>query len=340
MRIGRILVVPLALVSALFACGARPLFDYVSIPGPPHPAIPDTAIPEEVQEALDGGTWAEFRNVDFRFDEDLVLRVLRLRGIMMGKDGGPVVFDDPGSFDMELAEAETTMGARDITALMRRYVFGYDGAPITDLTVVPEAGALRQSGVLHKVIDIPFEMRATVAVTPDGQIRIHPIEMKICGLDGLGFMKALGVELDDLIDLDKAPDGIEVDENDLILAPLTVLPPPKVRARLLSVRSEEGAMVLVFGPEEGTALPPPRPAMPLPQAPNYMYFWGGVLHFGKLFMPEADMQVVDESPADPFDFFLDQYNFQLVAGFTQNERDYGLEVHMIDYDELPEGARR
>jgi hypothetical protein len=331
---GRVLVGAAALAAAVYGCcGHDPLLAYVATLGPAHPAIPTVDAPAQVQ--LASGTWAEFRNVDFRFDEDLVLHVRTLRGIMKGRGGSPVVFDDPTSFDMELAQAETTMGARDITALLGRYVFGYEGAPIKELTVRPEADGLHQAGVLHKVIDIPFEMRSTVAVTADGWIRIHPVEMKICGLSGLGFMEALGVELDDLLDLADAPPGIRVEQNDLLLQPLAVLPAPKVRAKLVSVRSEDGAMVQVFGPADGAATPPARPAMPLPDAPNYMYFWSGVLHFGKLYMPEADMQVVDESPADPFDFFLDQYNHQLVAGFTRNQPDYGLEVHMVDYDELP-----
>lgn len=335
------LLVPTAVLPLVsFGCCCNdPLFPFQASVGPPHPPIPDAAAPKEVARAPDAGTWTEFRNVDFRFDEDLVLRVKTLRGIMKGKQGGPVVFDDPTSFDMELAEAETSMGARDMTALIGRYVFGYPGAPLKDLTVKPEADGLHQAGILHKVIDIPFEMRASVSVTPDAWIRIHPEEMTICGLSGLGLLKALGVELEDMIDLKGAPPGIKVEKNDLLLEPLMVLPAPKVKARLLSVRLEPGAMLQTFGPAEGNPTPPARPAMPLPNAPNYMYFWSGVLHFGKLFMPAADMQVVDESPADPFDFFLDQYNKQLVAGFTRNQPDYGLEVHMVDWKELPAEAR-
>ena len=331
----------LLLVPLLGCRGSDPLLTYTPEPGPPHPAIPGVEPPEVVVEELPATTQAEFRRVDFGFDEDLVLHIDHLRGVMRGVDGGPVVFDDPTSFVMEIDDAEASMTARDLTALMQRYVFGYPGAPIKELTVRPEAGGLRQAGILHKVIDIPFEMLARPSVTEDGWIRISPIEMKICGLDGMGFMKALGIELDDLIDLEGAPEGIRVEDNDLLLDPLAVLPPPRTRGRLLEVRSTDGALVQRFGPADGSpvAAAPARPPMPLPDAANYMFFWGGVLHFGKLFMPEADMQVVDESPSDPFDFFLDQYNYQLVAGFTRNREDYGLEVHMVDYDELPPSAR-
>jgi hypothetical protein len=58
------------------------------------------------------------------------------------------------------------------------------------------------------------------------------------------------------------------------------------------------------------------------------------LRMGKLFMVTADMQVIDLDPADPFDFFIDEYNAQLVAGFDKNRANYGLTVHMKDYAKL------
>jgi len=62
-----------------------------------------------------------------------------------------------------------------------------------------------------------------------------------------------------------------------------------------------------------------------------MYYRGGVLRFGKLTMSDADMELIDQSPADPFDFFQDRYNDQLVAGYSKNTRDHGLKVYMPDY---------
>jgi hypothetical protein len=336
---------PFAVAVLVLAAGCRvdPPFDYVPALGPVRPTPPGLPPPDSVSDQRPAPTQAEFRNVDFRFDEDLVLRIRHLRGEMRGRDGAPVVFDEPDSFVMHLSEAEAAMDGRSLTALMRRYVFGYPGAPIRDLVVEPDDSVLVQTGILHKVIDIPFEMRARVTATPDGWIRIRPVAMKIGELSGLGLMDALGVELDDLMDLEDAPSGIRVEGNDLFLEPLEVLPAPENRGRLVAVRLEGEEMVLTFGPEPVPAPRPTRsagtaarrPPMPLPDAPNYMYFWGGVLGFGKLFMPEADMMVVDDSPADPFDFFLELYNRQLVAGFTRNHGDYGLEVHMVDYAKLP-----
>src|SRR6185295_4563983 len=102
-------------------CGPKSLFSYNEMPGPLHPPIPSVEAPPQVQRADPSPTQAEFENVDFAFDQDLVLRISHLRGLMRGKDGGPVVFDDPASFTMEITQAVTSMGARDVTSLMRRY---------------------------------------------------------------------------------------------------------------------------------------------------------------------------------------------------------------------------
>ena len=59
------------------------------------------------------------------------------------------------------------------------------------------------------------------------------------------------------------------------------------------------------------------------------------LTFGKLTMKGTELQIVDADSRDPFDFFLDHYNEQLVAGYSKNLPDKGLVVQMPDYDKLP-----
>ena len=43
--------------------------------------------------------------------------------------------------------------------------------------------------------------------------------------------------------------------------------------------------------------------LPSPAARNYVYFGGGSITFGKLTMRDADLQLIDADPRDPFDFF-------------------------------------
>jgi hypothetical protein len=65
-----------------------------------------------------------------------------------------------------------------------------------------------------------------------------------------------------------------------------------------------------------------------------MYYRHGTLRMGKLLMVDADMQVVDTDPSDPFDFDIDRYNDELIEGFTRNQPDYGLFVFMRDFNDL------
>ena len=67
---------------------------------------------------------------------------------------------------------------------------------------------------------------------------------------------------------------------------------------------------------------------------NYMAYRGHQLRFGKLTMNDTDMVLIDMDPQDPFDFYLDGYMQQLVAGYTKETPSFGLRVYMRDYNKL------
>jgi hypothetical protein len=293
--------------------------------------------------AADSGeaTRTRFANVNFHVAPGVVLGIRSLDGVMASlTPGAPVVFDDKRSFVIRIARAEVALDTASLGHLMNEHVFGYAGAPLRHLSFGTRNGELVQRGVLHKVIDIPFEMTARVTVTPDGLMRVHPTTMKIGSLDGLGLMKAVGVHLSNLLDTRKAR-GVRVDKDDLLLDPVQLLPPPAIAGRVVAVRVEPGKLVQIFGdsiPSRAQQSAPLTP--PDTTARNYMYFSGGTLHFGKLFMVHADMQIVDLNPVDPFDFSIDRYNDQLVAGYSKNRPDLGIEVFMPDITRIGAPAAR
>jgi hypothetical protein len=106
-----------------------------------------------------------------------------------------------------------------------------------------------------------------------------------------------------------------------------------VKGRVGAVQLTDSAMTLTFQPTDSAEVK--LLTVPEPKAPNYMFYRGGVLRFGKLTMHDADMMIIDAEPQDPFDFFLDQYNAQLVAGYQKNTPDHGLLVFMPDYKRTP-----
>jgi hypothetical protein len=51
-------------------------------------------------------------------------------------------------------------------------------------------------------------------------------------------------------------------------------------------------------------------------------------------MLDAEMQIVDLRPTGFFNFDLDKYKDQLVAGYERTLPDLGLEVYMLGLDKL------
>jgi hypothetical protein len=51
-------------------------------------------------------------------------------------------------------------------------------------------------------------------------------------------------------------------------------------------------------------------------------------------MTDADMQIVDDYPADPLDFSLIRYYDQLVAGYTKNTPNAAMVSFVPDFNRL------
>jgi hypothetical protein len=270
------------------------------------------------------------RNVELHVTDPIVLDIRRLRGRMISnRKGTPPVFDDKGSYTLEIRSAEIAMTEASLSSLFNTYVFAYPGAPLRDLSVHFEGERVVQTGKLAKAAGIPFEIRGELSLDPDGKIRLHPISIKAAGVGVRGLLEFLGADLAKILKLHEAR-GVSVAGDDLILDPERLLPPPAIRGRVSHVRIENGSIVQFFGDaapgEEGLS------------SQNFLRFRGGRIRFGKLTMDDSDMTIFDEDPSDPFVFYLDHYNEQLVAGYSKNTPEHGLRVFMPDYNDLQ--ARR
>ena len=270
----------------------------------------------------------QMRNIALHVDARTILNVRRLRGQLIStKPGEPPVFDDKNSFIVKIDSAEIAMRVESLSQLMNGYVFNYKGAPLEKLQVTTEGANLRIKGTLKKGVSVPFTIVSSAHVDPDGSLRLHPQSIKTLGIPSKGLLDFIGLDLQKLIKVN-ADRGVRIDGDDFILQPNRLLPPPRIDGHLQAVRIEPGTVVQVFGPGTAKPLSPPEPNT------NYMYYRGGVLRFGKLTMSDTDMELIDQHPQDPFDFFQDRYEEQLVAGYSKNTRAHGLKVYMPDYASL------
>ncbi len=272
----------------------------------------------------------QMRHVDFHVDSSIVLRTQFLRGALEPTSPEhPPYFDDKTSFIIKIDSAQVSMVPSQLGDLLNRYTFSYPGSPLRHLRVSVEKGLLKQEGTMK---GISFTMLADVSLTSAGELRLHPTSIKAVGIGVGGLMKFFGLNLEKLVKLRDAR-GVRIDKNDFYLDPAALLPPPLVRGRVNAVQLTDSAIALTFHPSDSTRVK--ELPVPDPKLTNYMYYRGNVLRFGKLTMHDTDLLIADAEPKDQFDFFLDRYLSQLVAGYSRTRPDQGLTTVMQDFSKTP-----
>ena len=282
-------------------------------------------------EAVPQPVEVEMHNVDLHVAPDITLHVTHLRGHFDAEGRREVPYlDEKTSYSVTVDSGVISIDLPSLNALLTR-TLADDRSNVERLKVTTDAeGNLRQKGVIDKGIDVPFSVRAGIEATPDGKLRVFTKSVKGFGVPMKPLMKLFHIEMDDLLKV-KPGHGVTVRDNDLILDPATLLPPPAIHGKVASARVEGNAVVQVFG--DGVR----RRLTPLAVSRNYIYWRGGSLAFGKLTMTATDLELVDMDPSDPFDFSVDEWNDQLVAGYSKTTAARGLKAHMPDHNDL---ARR
>lgn len=280
--------------------------------------------PTEEHAGLD----THMRNVEYHFSDRIAVHIQSLSGKLVTTAGHSIpAFDDANSFALELTSARIDVPPDSLAAALNDHVFSDRDAPVKSIRAQTDGEALKISGKLHSKGDIPFEAKGMLSLNSDGQIRLHVEKIKAAHIPATKLMDLLGVKLSNLIHT-KSVQGIRAEGDDLILDPEKTFPPPQIRGRLTSIRNDGLTISLQYG--DGASREPSH------DAGNYMSYRGTTpLKFGKLTMDPTDLTLIDMNPADPFDFYLDRYKDQLVAGYTKTTPSFGLKVYMRDVNKLP-----
>ena len=275
------------------------------------------------------------RHVVLRMGQGIDVRIDDLAGHLLSTTAAPPVFDDVSSYVVAIDAARVAMTPESLTNLMNNHVFAGADAPIKNITIGIDGQELMQSGTLKKGVPLPFSLRATVAATPDGRIRLHPTAIKAAGFVSKRVLDFFGLELENLVKM-KGVRAVAVDGDDLLLDPQQLLPPPQIRGHLTRAWLENGLVFQQFG----GAVPRSAIAPAGRRVQNYMYYRHGTLRFGKLTMRDSDLLLVDADQKDAFHFSPEHYNDQLVAGYSKNTPARGLIVYMPDLADLPPASAR
>jgi len=268
------------------------------------------------------------KNVMYHFTDQVTVHVVHLQGTLTPTTpGGLIVFDGRSSFTLNLASAEIAMTCNSLARVLNDDVFSSATSPIKDVTIESKNNQLLIKGKLHQKGDVPFETTGTLSVEGDGRIRLHTEHLKAAHLPVKGLLDLLGIDVSRMINTKKIQ-GVSADKDDLILNPEEILLPPRIKGRVSAVRIQGNELVQVYGS-------PKVSNFAAKQSGNYMAYHDSTLRFGKLTMEDSDLILIDMDPADPFDFYLDHYKEQLVAGYTKMTPEFGLRVYARDYNKLP-----
>jgi len=267
------------------------------------------------------------KNVTYHYSEPVAVHIAQLQGeLVPTKSGAIVFFDDKNSFDLRLNYAEISISCNALAQVLNENVFASSDAPIKNLSIESTNNQLIMKGKLPQKADVAFETVGTLSAEPDGRIRVHSDHVKAAHLPVKGLMDLLGIDIAGLIDTKKIH-GITVEKDDIILDSEQILPAPRIKGKVAAVHISGNEIVLTFGMPQASNFAAKQPG-------NYMAFRHSDMRFGKLTMHDADLIMIDMDPRDPFDFFLDHYQEQLVAGYTKSTPQYGLRAYTRDYNKL------
>ncbi len=269
----------------------------------------------------------EMRNVMYHFTDHVAVHILQLHGLVLPTQRARLpVFDDVQSFMFAIHFAEIAISTDALSNVLNQYVFAAPDAPIKDIAVTTAGNSVKVHGKLHAKGDIPFETEGTAVATPEGHIRIHTHKVSVAQVSVKGLMDLLGLKSAQLINTDKVR-GVRLDGNDLILDPALLLPPPRITGRVTEVQVQGDHILQVFGTR-------PPAGVTSPHSGNYMAYRGAQVRFGKITMSDTDLVLIDMDPQDPFDFSLEHYKEQLLAGYTKTTPDFGLRAFMRDFNKV------
>lgn len=115
---------------------------------------------------------------------------------------------------------------------------------VKDLKVSSDKGEIKINGKVQKVIELPFEVKGPVSVTPDGKLDLHASTEKAAKIPISGVADALGLNMQKMVG--KGHKGIDAEKQDIIFDPDQLWGLP-IHGQLTAARVESHELLLTFG---------------------------------------------------------------------------------------------
>lgn len=276
-------------------------------------------------------TYTVMSNTFLRVDPEVGVFIKRLDGRLEAKrQGDPIIFDDVRSFVTYVYRAELDIDQDNISKLHNKFTFNFQDSPIRNVQIQFTPGAVKMSGEMKQVLWVPFSMEGTISPTPDGKIQLVPNSIKVSGISVKSMMDMIGLTTSKLLTV-PAERGVQFQGNNIILDCSKLFPPPTMYGKVVGTQILQGKLHITF--DNGQRLVPRTP--PDVNAQNYLHVYGGRVLIMNELHRGAELQMVDQNPANPFDFYLAGYLSHLKAGYVKVVNDPGTLIALMpDFTQL------
>lgn len=288
--------------------------------------------------AHDRATDVHMQSVLFRVVKNVVLQVDNLDGLLVPTRKNEVIsLDDKNSFSLKVQKATASMSSADLAALANDFILPRAKAPLKNLSLTFNSDqSIQVKGDFHKLVDVPFSGVASLHVTPDGNMRMHLANMTVAGVIHQDVLNFLGIKVSSVAKPQRKQ-SFKIVGNDIIFPIDQMFPPPHVSGELHDVNISGDRLNLVFSTDKKTADHGDSSAeKPTVTSGSYIFFRGGTMKFALLQMSPVNLELVPlkPNPDKLFEFSVDQYYQQLVAGYSKSLANKGLLVYMADDRDL------
>lgn len=283
------------------------------------------------------GSFLDAKNLIFRFKKNISLEIPWLKAELIPKENLSLVnFDDVNAFTIKVHSGEAYVTKEVLMVIFKDYVFNYPNAPLKleKLEFPPQQegeNLILLAGELDFIFWLKFEMIGRLSLnSANNTLVISAEKIKSLGISQVKpLLGIVGLNLEKLLPIPKGR-GIDIKENKIIAFPFQLFPPPNLEGKITNVKVENGKLKLNLGSDI-----PFIKLKPIENTKNYLYIVKGDVKFGKLFMVDAKLQMIDADPSDYLDFYMEEYFKTLTTGGKVNLLpDSSLKVIIPDYGDV------